>query len=182
LDKRDPLRQGEVFNKRDPVPQVAQQPVQAEVQQVTYQQLPREIRKHVDDVRASCKELNNKFKPYDLTQGVTTIDLEGARALMVDNEGLCNDALPGANCSNRGCDLKIWKEDKQTGWRKIFDDHLHRKFISTSKSGKFQLMAISVWAGKPECQPNPREEYSSGQSCDLLVSFHDGKWSWQLIR
>jgi len=155
----------------------------AEERTIRFQELPTDIRSHVNEVRRACKELDPDFKPYDDLQGVTIIDLtgDGSRDLMVDNEELCNSHIAGANCNNRGCDLIIWKEVDRGSWKKIFKEHLHRKFISVhTETSRFQLMAVSIYAGDPRCKP--RKEYTSGQSCDLLVSYRNGQWQWELIR
>ena len=117
-------------------------------------------------------------------QGITAVELAGdsSRDLMVDAEHLCNSWMKGANCTNRGCDLKIWKQVGQQSWRKVFDEHLHRKFISLSENGRFRSMSISVYAGDPHCQPVPGKNYTSGQSCDVTVDYRNGRWVWKKIR
>jgi hypothetical protein len=117
-------------------------------------------------------------------QGITVVDLDGNRSrdLMVDNEELCNAAMAGANCSNRGCDLTIWKEVGRGSWRKVFNEHLHRKFISLNiATGRFQLMAVSIYAGDARCKQDQQRLYTSGENCDLLVSYRNGQWIWQPI-
>ncbi len=156
----------------------------AQQQTMRFQDLPKEVRNHVDEIRQSCKELDPEFKPYDAMQGINVIDLngDGSRDLMVDNEEVCNSHMAGANCSNRGCDLIIWKQ-AGGAWKTVFKEHLHRKFISlASDTGRFQLMAASIYAGDPKCKPDPRKEYTSGKSCDLLITYRNGQWVWQPIR
>ena len=74
-----------------------------------YRKLPAEVRHYAESVRKSCIDLNPHSKPYDLMQGIDPVELGGAPALFVDAETLCNARMAGANCTNRGCDLKIWK-------------------------------------------------------------------------
>ena len=118
-------------------------------------------------------------------QGFTTIDLDGdgSRDLMVDTVDLCNRCFFGANCSNRGgSDLVIWKQVGRRSWKKVFDHHLYRKFISLNgERQKFQLMAVSIYAGSPQCKPAPGKDYRSGQACDALVRYRDGNWVWEKI-
>ena len=147
-----------------------------------YQQLPRPIRQHIDSVRKSCAELNDTFKVYNPMQGVMQIDLDGAPAVLVDDEELCANAMAGANCSNRGCDLAIWKLDRQKSWQKIFDKHLHRKFIVLDERRSLKLMAVSISASDPNCNPVPDGEYTSGQSCDALVYYRSGDWVWNVVQ
>jgi hypothetical protein len=155
-----------------------------EMTQQQYDQLPKELRDTVREIRASCKELDPEFKPYAIDQGITIVDLEGTRSrdIMLDAEDVCNGRMAGANCTNRGCDLKIWKQTGATSWRKIFDEHLHRKFISLSEDNRFRLMAVSIYAGDPRCKPNPKASHTSGQSCDLLVYYRNHAWVWQKIQ
>jgi hypothetical protein len=152
--------------------------------QTQYDQLPQEVRNTVRDIRNSCKEDNPDFKPYAIDQGITIVDLDGSgsRDIMLDAENVCDGAHAGANCSNRGCDLAIWKQTGKTSWKKIFKEHLHRKFISLSEDSRFQLMAISIYAGDLRCKPDPKRNYTSGQSCDALVSYRNGSWIWQKIQ
>lgn len=155
--------------------------VVADLRQLGYRQLPQEVRAHIEAVRSACKEYNADFSTYDDLQGVEVVDLDGdgSQDILIDNEGLCGDHLAGANCSNRGCDLLIWKQIDRRSWRKIFEEHLHRKFISIERdANRFQMIAASIYAGDPRCEPAPDREYTSGQSCDLLIYFRNGKWEW----
>jgi hypothetical protein len=43
-------------------------------------------------------------------------------------------------------------------------------------------MAVSLYAGNRHCRPDPRREYSSGESCDLMVHYQNGGWIWKIIR
>jgi hypothetical protein len=154
------------------------------ISQGQYEQLPQEIRNTVRDIRDSCKENDPDFKPYAIDQGITIIDLDGSgsRDVMLDAENVCNGAHAGANCSNRGCDLKIWKQFGRTSWHKVFDEHLYRKFISLSENNRFRMMAVSIFGGNPHCKPDTKRDYTSGQSCDALVYFRNNSWSWQTIQ
>lgn len=147
--------------------------------------LPRDIQKHIAGVRDSCKELNEEFKPHDPMQGVGIISLtgNGSRDIMIDNEGLCNAHTAGANCSNRGCDFLIWKQVGTQAWRIAFKEHFHRKFISTNRdTGQLQAIVASIYAGDPRCKPTPGKHYTSGMSCDLIITYRNGDWIWQVIR
>jgi len=144
-----------------------------------YPGLPAEVRAYAEKVRAKCKEAEPDFKPYDEMQGITLIKLGDARALLVDAEQLCDSWIKGGNCTNRGCDLKIWRQ--AGAWSKVFDQHLHRKFISLDEQGRFNLMAVSIYAGDPHCKPAQGKEYTSGQSCDALVRYRDGNFVWEKL-
>jgi hypothetical protein len=150
---------------------------------IQFRELPREVQDHVNKVRQSCKDLDPEFKPYDLMQGITAIDLGGdnSRDIMVDNEKLCNNWMKGENCSNRGCDLKIWKQIGSRSWQKVFDEHLYQKYVSVSEKRHFRFMVVSIYAGDSKCRPEPGAFYTSGQSCDLLVSYRNGRWLWEPV-
>jgi len=149
--------------------------------QAEFDRLPKEVRATIQNIRTSCKELDPDFTPYAIDQGITIIDLDGSKAIMVDAEDVCNGWVAGANCSNRGCDLKIWKQTGTNVWRKVFDEHLYRKFISLSDDNRFRMMAVSIYAGDPRYKPNPKKDYTSGMSCDALVRYRNNNWTWEKI-
>ena len=161
-------------------------PVQAEnFGKLDFQQLPKEIRQHAIKVRQACKELAGENRTFDDMQGIQIVDLkgDGSRDIIVDNEGLCGSHMAGANCSNRGCDLRVYKEISRGAWRKIFEEHLHAKHFAIDwNTMRLQLMVVSIYAGDPRCHPNPREEYTSGKSCNLIVTYKSNGWNWQVIR
>ena len=108
-------------------------PIRAETfERLGFQQLPREIRQHAMEVRKSCKELVGENRTFDDMQGIQIVDLkgDGSRDIIVDNEGLCGSHMAGANCSNRGCDVRIYKEISRGAWRKIFEEHLYAKHFA----------------------------------------------------
>lgn len=148
-----------------------------------YQDLPPEIRTHIEGIRASCKEGMPEFRPYSEMDGVTILDLDGNghQDVMVDNEWLCEGSQHGYNCTNRGCDLKIWKQVAPQRWQKIFDDHLYRKFISVTDDGRLAAIAASIWAGSKECHPPRGKEFTSGVSCDVLIHYRGGRWRYDRI-
>jgi hypothetical protein len=156
----------------------------AQAKSMQYQELPSEIRKYADDVHRSCKEQDDSSQPYDLMQGIMVLDLDGsgARDLIVDAEALCNSWIKGGNCSNRGCDLKIWKQTGQRSWRIVFDQHVSRKFISTNEKDRLNLMALSIFAGSPQCEPERGKQYTSGQMCDVLVRYKNGNMIYEKIK
>jgi hypothetical protein len=151
-------------------------------QEFRLESLPEEVRLHVQEIRNSCLEADPQFKPYDPMQGITPIDLDGGAALMVDNEELCAPVrAAGFNCTNRGCDLKIWKQTSRSSWRVVFDEHLYRKFISLTDDGKLAAIVATIYAGSPQCRPPPNVEYTSGRSCDVLIRHRRGRWVWERL-
>jgi len=160
------------------------EPASAQQQSMQFRQLPSKVSSDVKRIRKLCKGFNRKFKPYNLMHGITVIDLEGdgSRDLLMDARRLCNDWMPGANCSKRGCDLTIWKQVRRRSWTKVFDEHLHRKFISLGGGQRFQLIVASVYAGSPQCKPGPDASHPSGENCDVLIRYRNGKWIWTKIK
>ena len=138
-----------------------------------FRQLPKEIRDHVAEVRKSCEELAGESLKFDEMQGIQILSLtgDGSRDIVVDNEHLCDSRMAGANCSNRACNMKIFRETSKGQWRKIFDEELYDKFLAIDwDEMRFQLMVASIYAGDKRCQPNPTKNYTSGQSCNLIVT------------
>ena len=149
-----------------------------------FRQLPKGVRDLVTEVRKSCKELDPDRK-FDDMQGILILNLNGdsAKDIVIDNEGLCGAQMAGGNCSNRGCDLTIFKETSRGQWRKIFEDHLHSKYLAIDlETMRLQLMVVSIYAGDPRCHPDPKKEYTSGKSCNLIVTYRNNNWNWQRIR
>ena len=110
-------------------------------------------------------------------------DLEGdgSSDLLVDAEYLCARRMAGANCTNRGCDLQIWKQVGPRKWHKIFDDHPYDNFVSIGYDGPFKFMVLKIHAGSPRCRPDPDAEYSAGHNCDVIVRYRGGDWVWEKI-
>lgn len=148
---------------------------------IQFNHLPQEIQQHVVEVRQSCRELHAEgLRVASPVQGVTVVDIEndGSTDFLVDNEEICGTHMAGANCSNRGCDILIWQQ-RRTRWVKVFEEHLHAKFISINESNRhLQMMAVSIYAGDERCNPDPNIDYTSGKSCDRVVVFKRGSWRW----
>jgi len=117
-----------------------------------FQQLPKEVQGQVNEVRQSCKDLDPNFKPNDDMQGIAVIDLngDGSRDFAVDNRYLCNEWMSGANCTNRGCDLTIWKQQAGNSWKKSLAEHVSQYFLSVTYQGRFRLLAVSVVGGNAQ--------------------------------
>ena len=77
--------------------------------------------------------------------------------------------------------MAIYKEAPRGQWRKILDEHLYDKHLAIDwEKMRLQLMVVSFYAGDPRCKP--RKEYSSGHSCNLIVTYRNNGWNWELIR
>ncbi|MBR0774209.1 hypothetical protein JQ625_05135 [Bradyrhizobium diazoefficiens] len=151
---------------------------------LTFEQLPREVREHAAEVRKSCKDYEPSFKVQNDMQGIDILSLkgDGARDLVVDNEGLCRTQWAGANCSNRACEMRIYKEVARGQWRKVFDERLYAKYLVIDyERMRLQMIVAAIHAGDPRCKPNPRKDYTSGMSCNLLVTYTDNGWTWQKV-
>jgi len=149
-----------------------------------FQQLPREIREHAAHVRNSCKEYEPTFAVVNEMQGIQILSLkgDGARDLVVDNEGLCGTQWAGANCSNRACEMRIYKEVARGQWQKVFEENLYSKYLVVDyERMRLQMIIAAIYAGDPRCKPDPRKDYTSGKSCNLIVTYRDDRWTWQKI-
>lgn len=143
--------------------------------------LPSEVRNYALSVRQPCEEINSV--PDDSMQGISRVELDGRPAIIADNLYLCDGHAPGFNCSNRGCDLAIWREDEPGLWRQIFHEHVHGNEIAIDRTtNRFQLMDIGLYAGDARCRPPKDHQFPSGRSCRLFAHFKDGNWSYALQR
>jgi hypothetical protein len=149
----------------------------------SYQDLPADVRALVEDVRDRCK-VQPDYKLYSAMDGIRIIHLNGdtARDILVDNEELCGGIRSaGLNCTNRGCDLTIWKEIGPRRWRQVFQDHLYQKFISVDENDWFAAIVASIYAGSKECHPPPGAEFTSGRSCDVIIRYKHGEWKYERL-
>jgi hypothetical protein len=147
-----------------------------------FRRLPQEIRIHALETRSSCFESDPERK-FQYMQGIISLKLDraGSNGIVVDDQELCGAHIAGMNCSNRGCDLKIWKEMSKNRWSKVFDEHAHSKYLVIDwEEMRLQMMVVSIYAGDPRCRPVPNRNYTSGMSCNLLVTYRDGRWNWQV--
>jgi peptidoglycan hydrolase-like protein with peptidoglycan-binding domain len=142
------------------------------------QDMPREVRTHVSQVRGRCKAEAGGHIPDNEMQGIQQISLDGSPAIIVDNLELCTEHLSGVNCSNRACDLTIWKFEHSGDWRQVFSEHLYgRKLLDTDPATKqFLSMRVGLHAGDNRCAPVAGQFYTSGQSCSVTVSYRNGQW------
>jgi hypothetical protein len=166
--------------------------VAQEQDEKTFDALPKEIRAHIGEIRQRCKEtmadanFSKELDATSLLRGTQELNLsDGSKIIVVDNEEICGNPIPAGNCSNRGCDLLIYKKTDRSNYRKIFDEHLHGKYIavdySNYKHPRFQLLVASIYAGDKRCKPEPGKDYTSGMSCNLIVTYRNGRWVWQKI-
>jgi hypothetical protein len=158
-------------------------PAAAEMTQQEFDQLPQEARTMVTQIRASCKELGHEI-PDELDAGILFIDLngDGSRDIVFDSAKVCSYLVPGANCSNQGCHLRIFKYVKPNTWNKIFQELVDPQyFLSLTYEGRFRLLAVSVVGGNDQCKAAPKEP-SSQMYCDALVYWRQGRWQWQPIK
>jgi hypothetical protein len=149
-----------------------------------FSQLPSEIQNRAIEVRKICKEAIPEMEFNDM-QGIQVLDLkgDGSRDIVVDSEWLCGRRITGAGCSNRACDFAIYKEGPKGQWRKIFDEQLYDKYLAIDwEHRRLQLMVVSIGAADPRCHPDAKRFYTTGMSCNLIVTYRNNKWNWRLIR
>jgi hypothetical protein len=160
---------------------------------ILYSQIPVNIRSEVDRVRGECREaLSNSDEKMDLNSDMDGIEIgyllsPNRKSILVDYSKICGPTFQsaGVNCSNRGCDLKIWQDRGDGRFAKVYDDHLYSRYIlyRFTQNGRAEIkrMTISIWAGDPRCRPQKDAEFTSGKSCDLDARWINGKWSYELI-
>jgi hypothetical protein len=143
----------------------------------TFGGLPSPIRSEIERVHKECADLHASYAANHEMQGLMFVELAGRPVIVVDNLHLCNSHVPGANCSNRGCDVTIWQQDGSGAWKQVFHEHLHeRTFLLDRAQKRLEGMSLAIHAGHPWCNPQPGKEYTSGQSCRLTIHYVDGKW------
>ena len=147
-------------------------------------QLPRAVQSHVDGIRAACREyLSGLAVAGDTTdpnRGIRRIMVAGRPAVLVENELLCEDHFPGANCSNRGCDLVIWRQESSGAWRKVLQEHAHERDIKIDAStGDLARLRLAIYAGDRRCRPSRNRNYTSGEACWLVAKYQKGRWVFE---
>ncbi len=159
-----------------------------------FETLPQDVHTYVSEVRGRCKSLLSEipeqdrkdlnYIPDNPMQGIRHFELEGRPAIVADNFELCTSDIPGANCSNRGCDLAVWHEEQDGMWRRVFHEHVHERAALEfdSSSQRLQSINFSIYAGDGRCRPPPDREYTSGESCALVARFKNGQWDYQPAR
>ena len=146
--------------------------------------LPREARDGIREARQWCKANGGGQDQNDFADaGLEQIDLngDGARDIVVDWRNVACGAAGGGGCSNRGCDLDIFKQTGPGAWKRVFHEHVSGHFMSTSYQGRFRLLAVSLVGGNAQCKAKPTEP-SSHEACDALVYWRGGQWAWQPIK
>ena len=75
------------------------------------------------------------------------------------------------------------KEHRRGNGAKFFEEHLYDKYLAIDwDKMRLQLMVASIYAGDQRCKPIPNRDYTSGQSCNLIVTYKNNQWNWQLIQ
>jgi len=146
--------------------------------------LPRAVRMHVDRIRGVCRAelagVANTPAVAEPEQGIRRIMLAGRAAILVENELLCTDHIPGANCSNRGCDVLIWRQESSGAWRKVLQEHAHERDIRVdAATGELVVLKLAIYAGDRRCRPSRNRDYTSGEACWLSASYGNGKWTFR---
>jgi hypothetical protein len=154
-----------------------------------YNALPQEVRDSVEKARNACSEMRDDGGEYQRKlgdwAGIQIVDLSGDKSddIVVDYSEVCGGPMTGAVCSNRACGFEIYKQISNGKWRKIFDESLYGRYLVIDwGTNRLQLMVATIYAGDPRCQPDPKKSYSSGQSCNLFVTYKGGRWNWQKIK
>jgi hypothetical protein len=159
-------------------------PASAQTTQRLFDQLPRQTQADIRQVREWCTNAGTPVGS-EVDTGLQEIDLngDGSHDIVIDWQRVaCGDA-GGGGCSNRGCDLDIYKQTGRASWKKIFSEHVGKHFMSTTYDdrSRFRLLAISVVGGNSQCKINQNEP-GARRYCDALVYWRQGRWQWEPIR
>ena len=148
--------------------------------------LPKEVQAYVGEVRQQCKEVfgdgasRSDWMPRNDMQGILRIRLDRWNAIIADNRELCADYIKGGNCTNRGCDVTIWREVRAGEWRTVFNDHLYsRTFKIDPKTSALEEMGIELQEQDARCRPEPDVISLARNSCHLIATYVDRKWSYR---
>jgi hypothetical protein len=140
---------------------------------------PAVVTNALQQVRGGCRE--DGHQPLDTPHvGVTIIDLnnDGSKDILLKAWEACDVPTKGAGCNTAGCDLQIFKQVGNREWKMIFDETLDPVlFLSASKEGRFNLMAVSV-----SRKISARCADPSGSECDYLIRWKKNKFVWERIR
>lgn len=144
-----------------------------------YDHLPAAVKTYVEDIRNSCKDYDASGIPANKMSGVRPISLvDGTPALLIENETLCSGHYPGANCSNRGCDVVVMVEGNG-GWKEIFHEHLYDDTFDIGEDKKLSSISATIYAGDPHCGPPPNAKFMSSDSCDVVIHYENQGWIWR---
>lgn len=150
-----------------------------------FRELPNEVQTYVSDVRNRCRELyadvdGSKIIPEDDMDGILEVELDGRSAIVSDNLHLCTDHVPAGNCSNRGCDVVIWRQDMRGAWHIVFQEHLHGRTLDIDPNSlRLRSISFGLYAGDPRCHPQPDREYMSSETCGLVARYRYNRWDYQ---
>ena len=142
-------------------------------------EFPTAVNAALQQVRSVCKEYGHQ--PLDDPQaGITIIDLngDGSKDIFLQAWQACDIETKEAGCNTAGCVVQIFKQVGNNQWRVIFDETLNPQFfLSTSKEGHFNLMAVSVSRKISDRCSDP-----SGSECDYLLHWKRNKFIWERIQ
>jgi hypothetical protein len=155
--------------------------VAAQTNQNLFDLLPRQARQQILEVRQWCKEAGTETTYID--SGLQPIDLngDGSRDIIVDWKHVACGAAGGGGCSNRGCNLEIYKRVGKASWKQVFSEYVSQLFVSQTYKGKLLLLAISLVESNSKCRAAPTDP-PSHERCDALIFWRKGTWQWRPIK
>jgi hypothetical protein len=141
-------------------------------------EFPAAVNEALQQVRSGCKE--DGHQPVAEPQvGITIIDLnrDGSKDILLQAWQACDVPTKGAGCNTAGCDVQIFKQVGNHQWKMIFDETVDPQFfLSASKEGHFNLLAVSISRKITNRCPDP-----SGSECDYLLHWKRNKFVWERI-
>jgi hypothetical protein len=96
----------------------------------------------------------------NIDNGLQRIGLngDGSTDIVVDWGYVACGAAGGGGCSNRGCDLEIFKQAGPAAWKKIFSEHVTQHFLSVTYKGRFRVLIVQLAESTPQRKAEPTPE------------------------
>jgi hypothetical protein len=124
------------------------------------QSLPVEVQRHVEEVRASCREYLKDIDAgrAEIPSGDDALErftLSGALAVMVSDLKLCGECYKSANCHTGGYEMAIYVRSGRT-WRKAHEDGVRSGGIFLSLDWNrdppaFRAMVVGIPGDSRDC-------------------------------
>jgi hypothetical protein len=171
----------------------------AETPSSVLETLPAEVQKHVEEIRASCREYlknDNDGRPEIASgdDGLVQFTLSGVPAVMVSDGWLCGgrQCIKGANCSTAGYKMAIYVRSGST-WKIGHEDGVPSFdiFLSLDSGGDapaFRAMVLGIPGDSKNCPKRQRDilmrTYGSTafkRECDVIVRWNGTKFTYEAL-
>jgi hypothetical protein len=151
---------------------------QSEKEDILFDKLPVVEQNKITQARQECKageawpaDDYKGFSRANLDKGLMGVRLNGDKlvSVLISYERICNFIVPAANCSNRGCDLVIYRQTEPAKWIKVFNEHVRPEvLVSLDYNDGLRLLGVSIVGGNKQCVAKEIAP-ASHMYCDALV-------------